>query len=356
MPPRMRLRRSLSLRALMLVVLLVGGTLGWLAYEARVQREAVATIKKAGGFVLYDWEAKLGEGPAGKPPGPRWLVDWIGIDYFATIDRVDLRSWDVDVDSVWRAVDRLGKIRGLSLSFPYCCNGNLAHVTQLTSLRELIVVASEERDLANLRDLVHLEQLVIAGGGITDAGLAHLRGLVRLKYLKVGGPGITDAGLANVVGMTRLQSLWLEDTSVEGSGLTHLAAMDDLRVLSLSGPRLHRIGPIGRKDVLERLILVSPGVTDTTLDALSNFPKLRVLELYDGTGVGDAGITRLRGRSGIFFLELHCAEITDVALADLATLTGCDIINLDTPKVTAAGLARLRAALPRTTIWNSGGL
>lgn len=44
----------LSVPALMALVLLIGGGIGWVAYRARVQKDAVASIHKAGGNVLVD--------------------------------------------------------------------------------------------------------------------------------------------------------------------------------------------------------------------------------------------------------------------------------------------------------------
>ena len=59
--PESRLWRRLqrfSVRGMIVVVLLVGGSLGWFVRSARIQREAVAAIEKAGGGVSYDWERR----------------------------------------------------------------------------------------------------------------------------------------------------------------------------------------------------------------------------------------------------------------------------------------------------------
>ena len=43
-----------SLRALMVLVLLIGAGLGWLVRSAHVQRDAVAAVRRAGGSVSID--------------------------------------------------------------------------------------------------------------------------------------------------------------------------------------------------------------------------------------------------------------------------------------------------------------
>ena len=46
----------LGVRQLMLVVLAVAGCLGWWLHRARVQRQAVAAIQAARGWVKYEWD------------------------------------------------------------------------------------------------------------------------------------------------------------------------------------------------------------------------------------------------------------------------------------------------------------
>jgi hypothetical protein len=80
-PRRRRRVRGLSIRMLMLVVLVVGGWLGWICYRARVQREAVAAIVQAEGRVYYDWQVNtvprgkaLLPNPKGRSKWPHWVV------------------------------------------------------------------------------------------------------------------------------------------------------------------------------------------------------------------------------------------------------------------------------------------
>jgi len=42
-----------SVRWMIVIVLVIGGWLGWLVRNARIQRDAVAAITKAGGDVIY---------------------------------------------------------------------------------------------------------------------------------------------------------------------------------------------------------------------------------------------------------------------------------------------------------------
>ena len=70
----------LSVRGLIVLVLVIGGWLGWLVRTARTQRDAVVAIKIAGGHVAYNWEWKDGDRVlAAEPWAPRWLVSALGV-------------------------------------------------------------------------------------------------------------------------------------------------------------------------------------------------------------------------------------------------------------------------------------
>ena len=76
----------ISLGTLMLLVLVVGGGLGWKANRAHAQRQAVAAIKAAGGGIIYDFQYPNDGKPRPKePPGPRWLRSMLGDEYFQEV-------------------------------------------------------------------------------------------------------------------------------------------------------------------------------------------------------------------------------------------------------------------------------
>ncbi len=81
-------RRFLRFSVLgLIVVLLIGGWLSWFVRSARIQREAVAALRKDGNFVEYNLEWRNGSfvGPPGNSRALRRLVDLLGIDYFGYV-------------------------------------------------------------------------------------------------------------------------------------------------------------------------------------------------------------------------------------------------------------------------------
>jgi hypothetical protein len=236
-----------SVRGLIILVLLIGLWLGWLARSVRIQRNAVAAIEKAGGSVNYDWEYwNANEVPSGLRWVRTWLADLIGADYFA------------NVAVVW---------------FPPTATApDFEQVGRLTGLVKLILEQCplSNAELVHLKGMTRLSMLWLGETRLTDAGLVHLKGLTGLTCLDLGGTQVTDAGLVHLKGLTRLSSLNLSATQVTDAGLVHLKGLKGLELLDLSDTQ----------------------VTDAGLVALKGLSKLFVLEVGD-TQVTDAGMKQL---------------------------------------------------------------
>jgi hypothetical protein len=169
----------LSVRRLIVLVVAIAASLGWVVRSARVQREAVAEIKRNGGSIYYDWEVKDGQIiPSPHPWVPRWLVGQIGIDYFGHVVCV--------IAQTRRAGDAI---------------------------------------LAPAGRLSRLERLDLSGSSVTDAGLSQLKALTRLQTLELGGTDVGDNGMANLEGLQALRTLRLDGTRVGDVGLMHLKGL-----------------------------------------------------------------------------------------------------------------------------------
>ncbi len=98
-----------SLRGLVVLVLVLGGALGWIVSRVEVQRRAVAVIEKSGGSVKYRWEWK-DDGPnsSGQPQWPKWVLDHIGPNYLAHIAAAELAPGGSD-----KQLLAVGKLKSL---------------------------------------------------------------------------------------------------------------------------------------------------------------------------------------------------------------------------------------------------
>jgi Leucine Rich repeat len=348
--PRDRVR--LSVRALMALVLLIAAGLGWVAYRARLQRDAVAVIVKAGGKVFYDGQGFDGTERPNPASGARaWLRKWIWAhlpdEYWRTVEMVDLRGTGIGDAGLahLRALDRLDF---LDLSGTKVTDAGLANLERLKHLKTLYLddTAIGDAGLAHLEGLDQLETLSV-GTSVTDTGLVHLKGFHRLIHLFLGKSKVTDAGLAAIAGLGQLRGLELHDTAVSDAGLIHLEGISGLYSLGLGGTRITDAGLIHLEGLtgLGNLTLSDTRVTDAGMVHLKDLVGLYTLYL-DGTNVGDAGLVHLGGMSRLDLLSLERTRVTDAGLTHLEGLGGLGSLLLDGTRVSPERKAVLQRVIP----------
>ncbi|MCE9543933.1 MAG: hypothetical protein K8T25_00180 [Planctomycetia bacterium] len=175
-PPKSRRRWfQFSLRTLLILttVSAVGfAWLGWWSHKARQQRAAVAAFIQAGGSVGYDISSDRFKQPV---YWPVWLIQDRSIDYFVSVNLVELRNAKVT-------------------------DSGLEHLKGLTGLRRLDLDGTQITDngLEHLKGLKALQTLWLNETQVTDNGLEHLRGLTTLQWLRLDGTKVTDAGVARL--------------------------------------------------------------------------------------------------------------------------------------------------------------
>jgi hypothetical protein len=128
----------------MALVVILGCAFGLVAHRirlARVQRDAVASIERAGGEVGYDFFWEEGISFNNRLVAPKWMADRIGVDHFGSVKHVI-----VDITSLKSRVKRGGAFLG---------DPKLA----------------DDRMMAQIGRLNALEMLAISGASATNAGL-----------------------------------------------------------------------------------------------------------------------------------------------------------------------------------------
>ena len=221
MPVRM------SVRALMILVLIVGGGLGWVAHRSHLQRRAVAAVRGAKGSVSYDWQIKGNKFQKGKGPrGPAWLRRLVGDEPFQYITRVDLTNGRSD-DTVMAAIASQGRLESLSMDQPRLTDAGFASLGALTGLRELRLGGKAVGDagMVHVGKLIGLDTLSLEGTSVGDAGLVHLAGLKQLEILRLDSTPVTDAGMVHLSGLRSLKMLALNYTKVGDPGLVPLRGL-----------------------------------------------------------------------------------------------------------------------------------
>ena len=264
-----------SLRALLLLVLLV--SIGMSLFATRMrratrQRDAVAAIEKSGGWVYYYHQFDPPDYscfsfPRPPPPGPLWLRNLLGDDFFTSVVEAYVES-DTDL----KYLKQLDQLKRLGCA-PEVTEAGLAHLKELRQLRHLDL--SERRVTgATFEHIVALAELEELHLGLTDTGdaeLERLETMTRLRWLGLGGTKITDAGLRHLEGLTRLEHLTLNQTQIGDAGVEHLKGLKQLKELGLGQTR----------------------VSDASLEHLTGFQHLVRLELQR-TKVSAEGVRKVK--------------------------------------------------------------
>ena len=269
-PARRWLR--LSVRALMLVVLVLAVVLGWFVHRAKVQREAVADLRQSGGGVAYDFMR-----PVGKPnnnlaePNAEMAGPSLGVDYFGDVVQVMLGK--NATDATLAHVGRLAKVKSVyGPGAIEITDAGAAHLAGLTRLESVNLSGTKVTGaaLANFRGMDSLKHISFIGPpvSISDADLAHLEGLTGLESLYVSHTQVSDAGLAHLEGLVNLKNSGSPPRKSTGPGLVHLKGMTPLQGLHLNNGKLRDISFLPPLPALKQLLLDETAIDDTQLAAL----------------------------------------------------------------------------------------
>jgi hypothetical protein len=164
----------------MLVLLtIVCAWLGFKVQQVKQQREAVAWVLEHGGSVFYDYQYEhhfSGDAEPNyidvPPPAPKWLREWIGIDYLAKVQVVLLCDLDSEVPPITslEPLANLGQLKHLILFSDYV--SDLSPVAKLSQLERLELSAQQIHDLSPLLAMSELKTLDLNDTPISDAQIA----------------------------------------------------------------------------------------------------------------------------------------------------------------------------------------
>ena len=239
-PPKSRRRWfSFSLRSMMLLVVVIAIPLGWKVNRARNQRVVVAELQKLTVTdIAYDYQFVAMKNGRGKslPPGPGWLIDLLGEEYFVEVVQIAVDDPQV-TDETIALIARLPKIERVTLKSDRITDGGLVHFAGMHNL-EVVTLYSNRITGAGLVHLAELKRLkwLDVWGWATDDSLEHISTLKRLENLHVIEPSqVTDRGLANVAKLTNLQSLHLGNDPRNTAGLQDYIKITDAGLGNLYG-------------------------------------------------------------------------------------------------------------------------
>jgi Leucine-rich repeat (LRR) protein len=224
---------------MMLAVTVFCVWLGAVATRANEQKRGVQAVQASGGWVLYDYECDdrgvrfFRNIPP--PPGPAWIRDLVGVDYFADVIQMYAPTADENF------IEALGYLTHLNTLFLFgdkVTDATVARIVGLTRLINLELDGASITDtgLTDVAQLPCLRSLCLDRCvRITDAGLEQIGKIRGLEFLNISDcRNVTDSGLRDLGGLTSLQLLNVEGTSVTSGGVEKLKrTLPHLQVVGL---------------------------------------------------------------------------------------------------------------------------
>ena len=425
------------LRTLLIAITLATIAFAWCRAQmlaAHRQRDLAAAVEAAGGVIYYDWEnhtpgdrwwrininGRVTPKPMqqGSTPGPQWLREWIGDEYFQEIVEVDL-----DVATPWLisgtptvgsdgndspnenddaktivqdslpddSYDYDAETRREAAEFRRLIEDVLQKVGRVPSVRYFYLGGGgyvDDAMLAPLENLGELEELGLYNQDITGEGLIYLSQLKQLRWLDLSRTPFTDAGLYHLKRMKNIEYLDLHETKITDRRLSYLRELPRLRELDLSGLDLTQDEyaenytiPTSPADVLGQMTQLRVlRLQDTRLDDfgfIANLTNLEELDLW-GTGIqseqiaalgklpklrvlnlyktalDDKAVAGLAASQSLEKLYLHATEISDEACEHLGRISSLKELGVEDTEITKSGIELLTSTNPKLTLTQMG--
>ena len=166
-------------------------------------------------------------------------------------------------------------------------------------------------------DRVWTVELAVAGSRVTDADMPEIAKLRHVVSVNLAGTKISGNSIVYLNDCQFLQQLIIPGTEVTDAGiagLNHLYLVDLLLTgLPIGDAALERLD---RFEYLEGLDLGATHVTDDGLCHLARIKRLSSLSL-NGARISDAGLVHLKGIATLRHLDLGATNVTDEGVADL---------------------------------------
>jgi hypothetical protein len=300
-----------------------------------------------------------------EPGGPAWLRDLVGAESMGIFDRLTVldiydpkipiksgRMNDQVTDKWLERIAGLPDVRSLNLQSAAIQGPGLRYVGTLKSLDTLNLTLTPISDppLVQLKGLTNLRSLYLASTKVKGEGLRHLK-LTRLENLNLHSAPVNDAGLEQIGLLTSLERLEIVHTHFTDKGAVHLRNLTRLRRLQLGSPEGTgaSLAHLRGLTSLHELDLHDGQTSPDGAKHVGGLKSLRILRVYGGA-YQDDDVMEIAKLASLESLVLHTPRLTDTGLQHLSSLKRLRRLEVMGTKVSAAGVARLKEALPRLEV------
>ena len=186
---------------------------------------------------------------------------------------------------------------------------------------------------------------------LTDEILASLNKCPKLGTLWLSENPITGTGFASLQGLNKLSEIDVRGCSISEEGAAVIARLPAVQLLKVSKMSDEALRSISRCKSISNLGFFGDGggvVSATMLSDITAMPSLNMLQLE--TDVELAGVTQLASAKKLDGLIVHFKGVDDGWIESLAKLKNLSKLSLRDTRITDAGLAALKKAMPKCKV------
>ncbi|MDB2686944.1 hypothetical protein N9Y42_07000 [Mariniblastus sp.] len=344
MKPRFRF----SLKAMVVVLTLGVVAFGFLTTRMRRARQQAAAIdlimqdsqfnKCRYGFEMTD--ELLFDFPVtnidAESPVPSWLRNWLGADFFHTVEYVDVLHSDPTENPIVPML-KMGNAKFVDAGF--LAAKDFPSLTNCRNLEFLSVQNSSVVDLEPISTLRQLRHLDIQATSVSD--LQPIENLIKMRRLHAQMTSIHD--LQPLHRMKSLERLSIGQTQV--SDLSPIADLTNLTQLKAANIPLASLQPLRQLKNLDTLEISINPETQAELTVLSGLTKLRELHIV-GEELVINDVAFLDELTELIVLIFHGIELDIEDLSFVTRLPNLKYLHLGTTKLSEDELKFLQKSMP----------
>ena len=317
-------------------------------------REVAEWLQSIGGWVSVFKDGRTRDiAPGTNLPEPPFALLKVSLEKLLVQQAVDN---GLVLDNELGRLAGLQKLECLYLTNSSVTDSGVSRLRDLPMLRQLFLNNTQVTNACadSLLAFPKLEMLRLSKSQMTPAILTKLKSHPRLSYLEIDWP-FTPSLAASLKDFPALRSLFLHESWLMTAGVAELKQMP-LTSLGFQGPltdkRLQLLLAFPQLELVEFGAI--PGVTPQGLRPLAELPRLTQLT-FISTRLGDEHMAVLSEFSNVETLWLWYYNnpnnpITDAGLEHLSRMPKLKELRVSKTEVTAAGVARFRAARPNVRI------
>lgn len=286
---------------------------------------------------------------------------WHALSRCRQIAKLTLKRDQIGTARTLAGLSALGQLKCLTVDGGDITVDDAREIAKLQNLRELTLslVSVTDESLQPFAELRNLEQFTLrhrgTGPNKTAASVAILARLPMLRSLELGHlVKLDDQVFMYVESMTQLESLGLAQANVTGSEIERLARLPKLKTLYLAGTKVDNTAmeKLAKMTQLESLDISFTKVTYVGLQHIALLQNLRTLNVSNNP-ITDAGVAEIARLPRLVDLMIVSADVSDAGIEKLAQLPKLISISLGgNPKVSQAGMSKLKAALPNRSVYD----